>query len=61
MGKPLLDRDRHGAESTIFGAASLKHGLAVFDELRQSVEEIEHLADPTKGELRLAMYVGGTE
>src|SRR3954468_23362671 len=56
MGKPLLDRDRHGAEPTIFGAALLKHGLAVFDELRQSVEEIEHLADPTKGELRIGTH-----
>jgi len=34
----------------------LKHGLAVFDELRQSVEEIEYLADPTKGELRIATH-----
>src|SRR3954453_17308048 len=56
MGRRLLDRDRHGAEPTIFGAALLKHGLAVFDELRQSVEEIDHLADPTKGVLRLATH-----
>lgn len=34
----------------------LRHGLAVFDELRQSVEEIEHLADPSKGELRIATH-----
>jgi molybdate transport repressor ModE-like protein len=54
LGRPLLDRDRHGAEPTIYGTALLKHGLAVFDELRQSVKEIEHLADPTKGELRVA-------
>jgi DNA-binding transcriptional LysR family regulator len=56
LGRPLLDRDRHGAEPTIYGAALLKHGLAVFDELKQSVEEIEHLADPTKGELRIATH-----
>jgi DNA-binding transcriptional LysR family regulator len=56
VGRRLLDRDRHGAEPTVFGAALLKHGLAVFDELRQSVEEIEYLADPTKGELRLATH-----
>lgn len=54
VGRRLLDRDRHGAEPTIYGASLLKHGLAVFDELRQSVREIEHLADPTTGELRIA-------
>ena len=54
LGRPLLDRDRHGAEPTVYGAALLKHGLAVFDELRQSVKEIEYLADPTTGELRIA-------
>jgi len=56
FGRPLLDRDRHGAEPTIYGAALLKHGLAVFDELKQSVEEIEYLADPTKGELRVGTH-----
>ena len=54
VGRRLLDRDRHGAEPTIYGASLLDHGLAVFDELRQSVREIEHLADPTTGELRIA-------
>ena len=53
LGRPLLDRDRHGAEPTIYGAALLKHGLAAFDELRQSVKEIEYLADPATGELRI--------
>ena len=56
IGRPLLDRDRHGAEPTVYGAALLKHGLAAFDELRQSVEEIEYLADPTNGELRIATH-----
>jgi DNA-binding transcriptional LysR family regulator len=54
FGRPLLDRDRHGAEPTIYGAALLKHGLAAFDELRQSVKEIEYLGDPTTGELHVA-------
>jgi len=56
LGRPLVDRDRHGAEPTIYGAALLKHGLAVFDELKQSVEEIEYLGDPTKGKLRVAAH-----
>lgn len=53
LGVRLLDRDRHGAEPTIYGSALLKHGIAVFDELRQSVKEIEFLTDPTAGELRI--------
>jgi DNA-binding transcriptional LysR family regulator len=50
----LLDRDRHGAEPTIYGTALLKRGTAAFDELRQGVKDIEFLADPTAGELRIA-------
>jgi DNA-binding transcriptional LysR family regulator len=53
LGVTLLDRGRNGVEPTLYGRALLKHGVAVFDELRQSVEEIEFLADPTAGELRI--------
>lgn len=53
LGVRLLDRDRHGAEPTIYGAALLKHGIAAFDELKQAVEEIEFLTDPAAGELRI--------
>src|SRR5262249_43141035 len=35
------------------GRALLKRGVAIFDELRQSVGEIKFLADPTAGELRI--------
>jgi DNA-binding transcriptional LysR family regulator len=53
LGVRLLDRDRHGAEPTIYGEALLKHSIVVFDELRQSVKAIEFLSDPTAGELRI--------
>ena len=53
LGVRLLDRDRHGAEPTIYGEALLKHGVVVFDELRQSVKSIEFLTDPTAGDLRI--------
>jgi DNA-binding transcriptional LysR family regulator len=53
LGVPLLDRSRTGVEPTLYGRALLKHGVTVFDELRQSVEEIEFLSDPTVGELRI--------
>lgn len=49
----LFDRTPAGAEPTRYGRALIKWGNAVFDDLRQSVKEIEHLADPSSGELRL--------
>ena len=53
FGVRLLERDRHGAEPTVYGAALLKRGTAAFDELRGSVKDIEFLADPTTGEVRI--------
>ena len=51
LGVRLLDRHSHGVEPTIFGAALLKRSTAVFDELKQSVKDIEFLSDPTRGEV----------
>ena len=53
LGVRLLERDRHGAEPTVYGAALLKRGTIVFDELRESVKDIEFLTDPTAGEVRI--------
>ncbi len=53
VGVRLLDRGPHGVEPTVYGHALLKCGLAVFDELRQGMKTIEHLADPAAGELRI--------
>ena len=53
LGVRLLDRTAGGVEPTQFGLALLKRSLAVFDELRQSVKEIEFLADPNAAELRI--------
>jgi DNA-binding transcriptional LysR family regulator len=53
VGVRLLDRGRRGVEPTIYGRALLTHGFAAFDALRQGVKEIEFLADPTVGELRI--------
>jgi DNA-binding transcriptional LysR family regulator len=49
----LLDRSSRGVEPTTYGLAVIKRATAMFDELRQSVKEVEFLADPTSGELRL--------
>jgi len=53
VGARLLDRSPHGVEPTMYGQALLRSGLAAFDELRQGIRNIEHLADPTAGELRI--------
>lgn len=54
LGVRLLDRSAHGIEPTSYGLALLQRSKAVFDELRQSVQEIAYLHDPNNGELRLA-------
>lgn len=51
LGVPLFDRSRRGAEPTAYGLALAQRTTAAFDELRQAVRDIEHLADPEGGEL----------
>jgi DNA-binding transcriptional LysR family regulator len=53
LGVRLLDRSPQGVEPTQYGRALVKCGIAVFNELKQGVNEIEFLADPTAGELRI--------
>jgi len=53
FGVRLFDRTPQGVEPTIYGRALLKRGLAAFDELKQGIRDIEFLADPTKGEVRI--------
>jgi DNA-binding transcriptional LysR family regulator len=53
IGVPLLERSPRGVTPTAYGQALLKHSLAIFDELRQSIREIEFLSDPTTGEVRV--------
>jgi DNA-binding transcriptional LysR family regulator len=53
IGARLLDRNARGVEPTLYGQALLRRGRAIFDELRQGVKEIEFLADPTVGEVRV--------
>ena len=53
LGVRLLDRSPRGIEPTIYAHAMLKRSIAVFDELKQSVKDVESLADPATGELRV--------
>src|SRR5215831_628854 len=54
LGVRLLDRSAQGVEPTIYGGALLKRSVAAFDELKQSIRDIEFLSDPTVGEVRVA-------
>ena len=49
----LLDRSPKGVEATIYGHALLERGHVVFDELKQGIRDIEFLADPGVGEVRI--------
>src|SRR5215470_7951749 len=53
LGVQLLDRNPQGIEPTQYGRALLDCGMAVFDDLHQGVKNIEFLADPTTGEVRI--------
>jgi DNA-binding transcriptional LysR family regulator len=53
LGFRLLDRSPQGVEPTRYGRAVVKWGVAAFDDLRQGVKELEFLADPTVGELKI--------
>ena len=53
LGVRLLDRSQKGVEPTPYGLALIRRGIVIFDEMRQSVEDIELLADPTAGEVRI--------
>ena len=54
IGVRLLDRTSRGVEPTLYGAALMRRGQAAFDELRSGIRDIESLADPRAGEVRVA-------
>lgn len=49
----LLDRNPRGIEPTFFADALLKRASAVFDDLTEAAREIEFLADPTAGQVKV--------
>ncbi len=49
----LLNRTSRGVELTTYGHALHRRSLAAFDELKQGIKDIEFLADPTVGEVRI--------
>jgi DNA-binding transcriptional LysR family regulator len=53
FGVPLFDRSNAGVEPTVYGQALLRRGLAAFDELKLGLRDIEFLANPARGEVRI--------
>jgi DNA-binding transcriptional LysR family regulator len=53
LGVRLLDRGPKGVVTTAYGNALLARGRAAFDELRQGIRDIEFIADPRSGEVRI--------
>ena len=53
LGVLLLDRIARGIEPTVYGGALLKRSVVAFDELKQSIRDIEFLSDPTAREVRI--------
>jgi DNA-binding transcriptional LysR family regulator len=54
LGVRLLDRGPQGVVPTPYGRALIKRSVAAFDELRLGVKDLESLADPSTGEVRIA-------
>ena len=53
IGVPLLVRMPQGVQTTPYGRALIRRGMGAFDELRRGIKDIEFLADPTTGEVRV--------
>ncbi len=53
LGVPLFDRTSQGVEPTVYGSALARRSAALFNDLRTSVGELEALADPSAGQLRI--------
>jgi DNA-binding transcriptional LysR family regulator len=53
LGVQLFERSTRGVQLTSCGAVLLNCGVAVFDEMRQGLKQLEAIADPAAGEVRI--------
>lgn len=53
LGVALLDRTPQGVQPTVYGEALAQRGVAIFNELRQGLDDIAFLADPAAGGVRI--------
>src|SRR6266700_1175318 len=57
LGVKLFDRSISGVEPTHYGRALLRSGVAVFDEMRKGLQQIESIRQPDVGELRIGSSI----
>jgi len=57
LGVKLFDRSVSGVEPTHYGRALLESGVAVFDEMRKGLQQIESIKQPDAGELRIGSSI----
>jgi len=57
LGVKLFDRSIAGVEPTHYGRALLQSGVAVFDEMRKGLQQIEFIKQPDAGELRIGSSI----
>jgi DNA-binding transcriptional LysR family regulator len=57
LGVKLFDRSISGVEPTHYGHALLKSGVAVFDEMRRGLQQIESIKQPDAGDLRIGSSI----
>jgi DNA-binding transcriptional LysR family regulator len=57
LGVKLFDRSISGVEPTHYGRALLNSGVAVFDEIRKGLQQIEFIKQPDAGELRIGSSI----
>src|SRR5438445_3667033 len=53
LGLPILERSRLGVEPTLYGRALLRRSITLRNDMSSSVDELQSLADPMSGELRI--------
>lgn len=58
LGARLFDRTSRGIEPTAFGSTMLRRVTAALDELSQGASDLEFLANPERGELRVVCSEG---
>src|SRR5262249_46611877 len=57
LGVKLFDRSISGVEPTHYGRALLKSGVAVFDEIRKGLQQIESIKQPDAGDLHIGSSI----
>ena len=57
LGVKLFDRSISGVEPTHYGRALLQSGVAVFDEMRKGLQQIEFIKQPDAGDLRIGSSI----